>query len=111
MGLLALLLKAISLSFVVLVGSYIYSYLASPLRSIPGPFWASFSNFWRLINHYNGTQIAIQQKLHEELGPAVRIGPNFVSLSDPALIKTVYSTRGDYFKVNFLSEGDIIVGN
>lgn len=34
--------------------------------------------------------------MHEELGPAVRIGPNMISLSDPSLLKMIYSTRGEH---------------
>ena len=77
----------------------VYSFLTSPLSSIPGPFWAKFSDLWRLLDFWNCTQIQSHQTLHEKFGPAVRIGPNLVSLSDPELLKTVYSSRGDYVKV------------
>lgn len=83
----------------VLVVSHVVAYLRSPLKDIPGPFLAKLTNMWRLIDHYKATQISTQRRLHEELGPAVRIGPNVVSLSDPTLLKTVYSTRGEYIKV------------
>lgn len=86
----------------VLVVSHVVAYLRSPLKDIPGPFLAKITNLWRLIDHYNATQISTQRRLHEELGPAVRIGPNVVSLNDPALLKTVYSTRGEYIKVRRL---------
>ncbi|KAG6353877.1 hypothetical protein INS49_005134 [Diaporthe citri] len=82
----------------VLVVSHVVAYLRSPLKDIPGPFLAKFTNMWRLIDHYKATQISTQRRLHEELGPAVQIGPNVVSLSDPTLLKTVYSTRGEYIK-------------
>ena len=83
----------------VLVVSHVVAYLRSPLKDIPGPFLAKFTNMWRLIDHFKATQISTQRRLHKNLGPAVRIGPNFVSLSDPTLLKTVYSTRGEYLKV------------
>lgn len=83
----------------VLVVSHLVAYIRSPLKDIPGPVLAKFTNVWRLVDHYNATQISTQRRLHEELGPAVRIGPNIVSLSDPTLLKTVYSTRGEYIKV------------
>ena len=85
-----------------LVVNHVVAYLRSPLKDVPGPFLAKFTNVWRLVDHYKATQINTQQRLHEELGPAVRIGPNFVSLSDPTLLKTVYSTRGEYLKVRHL---------
>lgn len=84
----------------VLVVSHVVAYLRSPLKDIPGPVLAKFSNVWRLFDHYKATQISTQRQLHKELGPAVRIGPNIVSLSDPTLLKTVYSTRGEYIKVS-----------
>lgn len=83
----------------ILIVNQVVAYIRSPLKDIPGPVLAKFTNLWRLIDHYNATQISTQRRLHEELGPAVRIGPNTVSLSDPALLKTVYSTRGEYIKV------------
>lgn len=91
------LIAGIALS--VFVVSHVVAYVRSPLKDIPGPFLARFTNIWRLIDHYKATQISTQRRLHEELGPAVRIGPNIVSLSDPTLLKTVYSTRGEYLKV------------
>lgn len=84
----------------VFIVSHVVAYLRSPLKDVPGPFLAKFTNVWRLINHYKATQISTQQRLHKELGPAVRIGPNTVSLSDPTLLRTVYSTRGEYIKVS-----------
>lgn len=79
---------------------YLVAYLRSPLKDIPGPFFAKFTNWWRFFDHYNATQTLTQRRLHENLGSAVRIGPNFVSLNDPALLKTVYSTRGSFLKVS-----------
>ncbi|CAG8980606.1 hypothetical protein HYALB_00013761, partial [Hymenoscyphus albidus] len=46
--------------------------------------------------------------LHGKHGPAVRIGPNVVSLSDPHLIKTVYSTRGNFLKSDFYSVNAVV---
>ena len=40
-----------------------------------------------------------QKALHRQYGVAVRLGPNLISLSDPALIKKIYNTKGDYIKV------------
>ncbi|KAL1867101.1 hypothetical protein Daus18300_006500 [Diaporthe australafricana] len=92
----------------VLVLSNVVAYFRSPLRDIPGPFLAKFTNVWRLIDHYRATQIPTQRRLHAELGTAVRIGPNVVSLSDPSLLKTVYSTRGDFLKSDFYTINDAV---
>ncbi|KAJ9633926.1 hypothetical protein H2201_008599 [Coniosporium apollinis] len=36
------------------------------------------------------------------------MGPNFISLTDPRLIKTIYSTRGNYAKSDFYSVNDVL---
>ncbi|KAK7708535.1 hypothetical protein SLS64_006637 [Diaporthe eres] len=92
----------------VLIVSHVVAYLRSPLNDIPGPFLAKLTNVWRLIDHYKATQISTQRRLHDEFGPAVRIGPNVVSLSDPTLLKTVYSTRGEYIKSDFYTVNDAV---
>jgi hypothetical protein len=40
-----------------------------------------------------------QVELHRKHGDAVRIGPNILSLADPALIKTVYNVHCPWKKV------------
>ncbi|KAI0004697.1 cytochrome P450 [Xylariaceae sp. FL0662B] len=96
------------LGVVAVVLHYLVSYFTSPLKDIPGPFWAKFTNLWRFIDHYNATQPITQRRLHEQLGPAVRIGPNIVSLSDPSLLKTIYSTRGNFIKSEFYCVNDAV---
>lgn len=76
-----------------------YSYLSSPLKAFPGPIWAKFTNLWRMYDYWSCTQIESHRKLHDKYGPAVQIGPDMISLSDPELVKVVYSTRGDFVKV------------
>lgn len=98
----SLLLKLAGLGAVVVVAQYIIAYLSSPLKKLPGPFVAKFSNWWRFYNHYSKTHIETQQALHKKYGSAVRIGPNTVSLSDASLVKTIYSTRGTFIKVSEL---------
>ncbi|KNG49034.1 cytochrome p450 [Stemphylium lycopersici] len=98
MALVGLLVKAIGLGTFFLVVQYVLAYLRSPLKSIPGPFLAKFSNAWRFLNHYGQTHIETQRKLHEQHGDVVRLGPNTVSVSDASLIKTIYNIRGTYLK-------------
>ncbi|KAF7533928.1 hypothetical protein G7054_g6664 [Neopestalotiopsis clavispora] len=78
----------------------------SPLRGIPGPVIAQFTDLWRVVDHWRGTHIETQQRLHEKYGAAVRIGPNVVSLSDDSLLSTVYSTRGNFLKSDHYSVAD-----
>jgi hypothetical protein len=100
MALTSLLLKAgFLVGVIVLIAQYIIAYLRSPLKNIPGPFVAKFSNFWRFCNHYGQTHIETQKALHKKYGDVVRLGPNTVSIVDAALLKTIYSTRGTFLKV------------
>jgi hypothetical protein len=96
-----LLVKAIALGATILITQYIVTYLQSPLKKLPGPFLAKFSNVWRFLNHYGQTHIETQRKLHEKYGDYVRLGPNTVSIADASLIKTIYNTRGTFVKSDF----------
>lgn len=101
MGLAGLLIKAIGLGVIFLVSRYVLTYLQSPLKNIPGPFLAKFSNIWRFANHYGQSHIETQRKLHEKHGDIVRLGPNCVSVADASLIKTIYNTRGTFLKSDY----------
>lgn len=100
MALPSLMLAVVSLGAIALVIQYAAAYLRSPLKHLPGPFLAKFSNFWRFYNHYSQTHIETQRELHKKHGDVVRLGPNTVSILDAGLLKTVYSTRGTFLKVS-----------
>lgn len=95
----SLLQLSFTLVVIALLTSFILTYIRSPLKNIPGPFLAKFSNLWRFFNHYQKAHIETQIALHEKYGDAVRIGPNVVSVADPGLVKNIYSTRGTFLKV------------
>ena len=84
---------------ILFVSHLLWLYVQSPLKHIPGPFLAKFINIWRLVDLLTGRQDRTQTRLHERYGSAVRLGPNFVSLNDPSLIKVVYDVRGNFIKV------------
>ena len=69
------------------------------LRNIPGPFLAKFTNLWRLVDTYKGRHELTLENLHLRYGVAVRIGPNVVSISDPAAIESIYGVKTDFIKV------------
>lgn len=96
----ALSLGAAWLAVLVLGAKILLSHLTSPLRAIPESSLARFTDVWGMIDSWRHSQIRSRQELHRKYGVAVRLGPNMVSLSDPALLKTVYSTRGDFVKVS-----------
>ncbi|KAA8622942.1 hypothetical protein PtrSN002B_000224 [Pyrenophora tritici-repentis] len=101
MALMGLLVKVLGLGALFIISQYVLAYLQSPLKKIPGPFLAKFSDIWRFLNHYGQTHIETQRKLHEQHGDIVRLGPNTVSVADQSLIKTIYNTRGTFLKSDY----------
>jgi hypothetical protein len=79
----------------------IYFRYYAHLRMIPGPRLASFSSLHRLWTAATGKQFIIQQELHEEYGPLVRVGPNHVSVSDAASIVDIYGISTKFYKVGW----------
>src|ERR1700712_3746038 len=69
------------------------------LNSIPGPFLASFSDLWRAFHQHKGSLREKLVQLHDIHGPVVRYGVNCVSISDPAAIDVIYSSRANFTTV------------
>ena len=86
-------------AFAVAVAYELWWQFRSPLKSIPGPFLAKWTNIWRLVMVARKQYHTVLRDMHKQYGSVVRIGPNVLSLSDPQWIKIVYSTRGDFEKV------------
>ncbi|KAL8923603.1 MAG: hypothetical protein Q9208_004550 [Pyrenodesmia sp. 3 TL-2023] len=84
--------------------------ILSPLRDVPGPFFAKLTNLYQLVIYFRGKQASVLRRLHR-YDKAVRIGPNHVSLSDPNLIKTVFDMRGNYTKSKRYLAADSISPN
>ena len=99
MAILGLLVQALLGVTALFITNLLWTYYNSPLKSIPGPLLAKYTNLWRFFDVWGGRSELTLRMLHQKYGSAVRIGPKVVSLSDPALIKTIYSTRGEYVKV------------
>lgn len=91
--------QIIALAVTAVLAYYIIRYITSPLKDIPGPFLAKFTNFWRVYDYYHFISPETQKKLHAKHGLAVRLGPNLVSLNDPTLIPVIYNSRGTFRKV------------
>ncbi|EPE33442.1 Cytochrome P450 [Glarea lozoyensis ATCC 20868] len=79
----------------------IYCRYFHPLRSVPGPFLASISRSWIVFNTASGRMEHTQRRLHKKYGQLVRIAPNEIACSDPAAIKTIYSTKSVFNKSDF----------
>jgi hypothetical protein len=87
---LTLLTGALSLFLLFCLLHFVYSAIASPLRSVPSPFLARFTKLWYLWRVYNGHFEQDNIELHRKygkkagqnqgsyvyiLGPIVRYGP------------------------------------
>jgi hypothetical protein len=70
------------------------------LRLLPGPVSARFSRLYRLSMVAKGHGPEEYRKLHQIYGPIVRIGPNHVSVSDPAAIPVIYGVGSKFMKVS-----------
>ncbi|KAH8705962.1 cytochrome P450 [Talaromyces proteolyticus] len=72
-----------------------------PYSKYPGPFLASISRLWLVLEVFQGHAHITQKSLHEKLGPIVRIAPNEVSISDPEFIKVIYGVNSGFTKTDF----------
>lgn len=72
--------------------------LVSPLKDIPGPFWARFTTLWYFKRVHHGAFEQDNILLHQKYGPVVRVAPNQYSISETAAIKTVYGTGSRFAK-------------
>lgn len=75
-----------------------YTFLTSPLRSVPGPFWTRLTKLWYFNRVRNAHFERENIRLHQKYGPIVRISPDHYSISDPAAVKTVYGTGTKFVK-------------
>lgn len=89
-----------SLAVIGAISVTLYSLFASPLKHIPGPFLAQFTNLWRLLSVLSRHAEKKQREYHDRMGPAVRLGPNMVSISDPSMINQIYSRKNVLLKVS-----------
>ncbi|KAJ5817055.1 hypothetical protein N7447_009288 [Penicillium robsamsonii] len=61
-----------------------------PLRRIPGPFLARFSNLYHSSLLGNSDNYRVMYNLHKEHGPIVRTGPSNLSLNSPEAVQLLY---------------------
>ncbi|KAL1961169.1 hypothetical protein VTO42DRAFT_3114 [Malbranchea cinnamomea] len=80
----------------------------SPIRDIPGPFWASLTRLWHVRRILKGDQNLELIRLHEKHGHFVRIAPNEVSVSHPDAVKKILGAslhKGSWYKVIAFPDG------
>jgi hypothetical protein len=66
---------------------------SSPLRKVPGPVAARFTNLFYLNRVRHGRFHYENKTLHRKYGPVLRLGEDLVSIDDPSALKTVYGSK------------------
>lgn len=85
-----------------LLGRLLFNKYGHKLNQIPGPFLAGFTDLWRFADALVATPHQTQIELHRKTNsPLVRIGPRTISVSDPALIPTIYGLNSGFTKTKF----------
>lgn len=77
---------------------YCRNRLLSPLRNIPGPLWASLTDYWLVTVDLAGLRTTVIHRLHRTYGPVVRIGPSEVSFADIESVNQIYSQKTVFMK-------------
>ena len=80
----------------------VYRLLFHRLRSYPGPFSARLSQLVHVVSvvtHVNNFRRL--EQLHEQYGEYVRIGPNMISIADPAAVTLTHGQTSKFTKSNW----------
>lgn len=84
------------------VARLIYIRLNDPLHKYPGPYLASWTDAWRMLDAATGSHRSTTLiQLHRKYGDVVRIGPHVLSFSQPQAVKDIYGTDKPYLKSKF----------
>ena len=76
------------------VGWIFYNLFLHPLRSFPGPLTHRISNLPRTYYAVRGKLPFHHAQLHLKYGSVVRIGPDFLTYTDPQAWKDIYGHKG-----------------
>jgi hypothetical protein len=93
----------IPLFLFLLVAHFALNRYGNALRAIPGPFFASLTDFWRLFHSRFG-QGHQDYLLHRKYNTQVlRTGPKTIAVADPDAIRVIYGWKPVFRKVGRLS--------
>jgi len=73
---------------------------------VPGPFVAKFTSKWLEYQGFTGHKTETFHEMHHRYGPVVRVAPDELLFSDPALIKKIYGFKASYLKTSFYTGFD-----
>lgn len=75
------------------VRQFVYSFLLSPVKNVPGPWWARVSKLPLLWATYQRRRSKYASELLAKYGPIVVIAPNQVHTSDEQAMKVIYNRK------------------
>lgn len=80
---------------------FLQRFLNDPLRRIPGPFIARFTNLWIVAQCRLLRRSQVVVNMHRKYGKFVRISPNHISISDPKAMQEIYGHKAAFTKGPF----------
>ncbi|KAI0114132.1 benzoate 4-monooxygenase cytochrome P450 [Nemania sp. FL0031] len=98
------LVKFIALCACLVTVQALYTRYRGGLNAVPGPFFASICNIWKVSAVYYNDMPRRNIAVHRKYGPVVRIGPNTVSFSSPEALQIIHGSRQAYPKSDFYTQ-------
>ncbi|KAI8666719.1 hypothetical protein NCS57_00898100 [Fusarium keratoplasticum] len=89
--------------FIAFLVRFLVQFIRSPLRTVPGPFLARFTDGWYFWNVRKGSFQDVNVELHKKYGTIVRYGPNRYSFNDPEAAKIIYGLGNHFPKSSWYS--------
>ncbi|KAH7389969.1 pisatin demethylase [Pyrenochaeta sp. MPI-SDFR-AT-0127] len=93
--------SAVAFCATVLVAKLLYNKFGTGLNHIPGPFFAGFTDLYRLLVVWGRRPEIWHIALHEQYGELVRIGPRTVICSSNKAAKKIYALNAGFVKSDF----------
>lgn len=84
-----------------LIAYLLKNYFNHGLNQYPGPLLAGFTNWWRFFDVYGGRPEVTHIALHRKHGDVVRLGPNYITFSNPAALKAIYGLNKGFVKARY----------
>ncbi|SPN99927.1 uncharacterized protein DNG_02779 [Cephalotrichum gorgonifer] len=88
---------------VLILLSYVRTFVSCQLKGLQGPAWTKFSGLDMTISVIQGRRVHRLLDLHRQYGPIVRVGPNEVSISDWKYYRPLYNNPAALKEVDFYS--------
>ncbi|KAM0327641.1 hypothetical protein ACHAQA_005934 [Verticillium albo-atrum] len=85
------------------VALFLVRQLRSPLRTVPGPFFARLTSAWYAFTVWQGSFQETNLALHKKHGKIIRYGPNRYSINDPEAVKLIYGLGNSFPKSSWYS--------